>query len=61
MSNKEIKEEIHKAIENIPDSLLQDILEYLNQLKGVKKDALILSRNLGTILREDKELLQKLA
>jgi uncharacterized protein YeeX (DUF496 family) len=61
MKTKEIKTEIHKVIDAIPDNVLQDILDYLKQLQDISQSKLELSKNLKLILTEDKELLEKLA
>jgi hypothetical protein len=61
MTTQDLKYEIHKAIDNVPDSVLVDILDYLKQIQVAPSDKITLSRHLAMILREDKELLQKLA
>ena len=61
MTNKDIKTEIQKVIDTIPESVLQDILDYLKQLQGKTSGQIELSANIKKILSEDKELLQKLA
>lgn len=61
MTTKDLKFEINKAIDNVPDSVLLDILDYLKQIQVTPADKIDLSRHLGLILREDKELLQRLA
>ena len=60
MTTTDLKYEINKAIEDAPESVLVDILDYLNQVKVAPKK-IELTRRLGQILREDKELLQRLA
>ena len=61
MTSKEIKTEIQKAIDNIPENVLQDILDLLKQLQKQPNDKIQLSHHLRKILTEDKELLEKLA
>jgi uncharacterized protein YeeX (DUF496 family) len=61
MKTKEIKTEIHKVIDTIPDNVLQDILDYLKQLQDISQSKVELSKNLKLILTEDRELLKKLA
>jgi hypothetical protein len=56
-----LKVEIQKAIDSVPESVLVEILEYLKQIQSTPREKVILSKNLGEILREDKELLQRLA
>ena len=61
MTTADLKYEIKKAIDEVPESVLVDILEYLRQAKASPKDKIDLSRQLGLIIREDKELLKRLA
>ncbi len=61
MSNEELKKEIVKVLEAVPDEMLEDILEYLRFLIGNAKDKIDMTSNLRQIINEDKELLQKLA
>ena len=61
MSTKEIKTEIQKSLNNVPDSVLQDILEFLKQAEKQPADRITLTKSLRDILAEDKELLDRLA
>ena len=61
MTTKEIKSEIQRTLDNIPETVLQDILDYLKLIQGKSADKVKLSRNLRDILTEDKELLERLA
>ena len=61
MTTKDLKVEIQKAIDSVPESVLVEILEYLKQIQSTPREKVILSKNLGEIIREDKELLQRLA
>ncbi len=61
MSVQEIRQEIHKAVDTMPEDVLQSILEYFRELEHSSKDKAKLAHNLKTILKEDKELLHKLA
>jgi hypothetical protein len=61
MTITDLKKEIKKAIDEVPESVLIDILEYLNQIKKSPEEKINLSRNLGLIIRQDKELLERLA
>ena len=61
MTTKEIKSEIQKTLDNIPENVLQDILDYLKSIQGKSADKIELSKNLRDILTEDKELLERLA
>ena len=61
MTTREIKSEIQKTLDNIPENVLQDILDYLKLIQGKPADEIELSKNLRDILTEDKELLERLA
>jgi len=61
MTITDLKYEIQKAIDSVPESVLVDVLEYLKQLQKTPNDTVHLSQHLGLILREDKELLQRLS
>ena len=61
MAAKDIKYEIQRALDNIPENVLPDILDYLKSIQGKSADKIRLSKNLRDILTEDKELLEKLA
>jgi len=61
MTKSELKVKINQAIEEIPESVLEEILDYINKVKGISPDKINLSKHLGLILREDKELLYRLA
>jgi hypothetical protein len=61
MSSKELKFEIQRTLENIPENVLQDILDYLKELEKHTEKEISFSRNLRNILIEDKNLLERLA
>jgi hypothetical protein len=61
MSTQEIRKEIHKVVDNMPEDVLQNILDYFKTIEHSSKDRVKLSYNLKKILTEDKLLLQKLA
>lgn len=61
MTINEIKSEIQKSLDNVPESVLQDILDFLKQAENQPADRLNLMRDLRDILTEDKELLERLA
>jgi DNA replication initiation complex subunit (GINS family) len=61
MTTLQIKERITKALDNVPDALLEEVLEYVNVLT---QDAGSQSKRMLRIkrmLNEDDELLQRLA
>lgn len=61
MTVKELKSEIQKSLDNVPESVLEDILALLRVAAGKPEDQVKLTRNLRTILTEDKNLLERLA
>ncbi len=61
MTKTEIKFEIQKVLDNIPENVLFDILGLLKGLENQSPDKLEITHSLRQILAEDKELLEKLA
>ena len=61
MTTQEIKQEIQKSLDRMPESYLQDILDFLKLAENQTADKLRMTRNLSDILLEDRELLEKLA
>lgn len=61
MTTQEIKSEIQKSLDRVPESVLQYILDFLKQAEALPADRLNLMKNLRDILTEDKELLERLA
>jgi hypothetical protein len=61
MTTKEIKSEIQKTLNNIPENVLQHILNYLKEIQSNSSEQVKLGKNLSHILKEDKELLERLA
>lgn len=61
MTTKEVKTEIQKVLDRVPDNLLQDILDYLKAIQSKSPDTVKLSKNLKKIISEDKALLERLA
>jgi hypothetical protein len=61
MTSIEIKTEIQKVLDQVPESVLQDVLDFLKELQTKSADQIKLANNLRKILSEDRELLEKLA
>ena len=61
MSRDELKEELDKVLESVPDELLEDVLDYIKVLIANPSNNIQLTSNLHEILNEDKGLLQRLA
>ncbi|NLD46820.1 MAG: hypothetical protein GX660_06425 [Clostridiaceae bacterium] len=61
MSTKELKDMISRVLDDIPEDVLVDVLEYLKSLTNKSGDTVRLTQNLRQILDEDKHLLEQLA
>jgi len=65
MTAQEMKSEIEKALDNAPESVLEDVLNYLKIYIKIADDhsaqKRTLAKHLDAILREDKTLLERLA
>lgn len=61
MSTQEIKSEIKKSLDRVPDSVLQTIFDLLKQAEKYPAEKVNLTKNLQKILSEDKALLERLA
>lgn len=60
MSKEEVKIAIHDLLEQSSEEALHEVLEYLEAVKN-KKSKNTLSKNLAKILKEDDNLLKRLA
>jgi mRNA-degrading endonuclease RelE of RelBE toxin-antitoxin system len=61
MTSVQIKNEIQKALDQVPETVLQDILDFVKELQTQTPEQIKLTNNLKKILLEDKSLLQRLA
>jgi len=61
MTKTQIKSEIQKVLDSVPEVILQDVLDFLKELKEQPAEKVRLTNNLRQILSQDKELLEKLA
>ena len=57
----EVKQEISRIIESLPESVLTEVLTILRDIEKASKDGQLTAMHLRTILKEDHELLQELA
>lgn len=55
------KQKIVQIVETLPDELLEDLLNFLEQIEKEPQDKMRLSLNLGKILIEDEDVLERLA
>lgn len=61
MGKEEIKIAISEMLENTSEPVLNEVFDYLKAAEGKSSESVALSRNLRTILTEDRELLARLA
>lgn len=61
MTTKDLKSEIQKTLDGVPETVLRDILAYLKQFQESSADKVQLANNLRLILDEEKKLLERLA
>jgi mRNA-degrading endonuclease RelE of RelBE toxin-antitoxin system len=61
MTKAQIQLEIQKVLDNVPERVLQDVLDFLKELQDQPADKVRLAKHLRQILSDDKELLEKLA
>jgi len=61
MTTIQLKTEIQKKLERIPDDVLTELLNYLNELEKRSSDDIELARFMKESLIEDRELLTRLA
>jgi len=60
MTNLELRSEIHKAVDNVPENVLPEILDYLNNIQQSSSQEK-LKKFIDKVFEEDDELLRKLA
>ncbi len=61
MTTQQLKLEIQKLLDNVPENVLQELLIYLREAQKYTKNQAELSNHLRKIIHDDKELLEKLA
>ena len=61
MNKENVKTEIHKVVDMLPDDLSNEVLTYLKSILNKSSYDVKLANNLSKILAEDHELLNRLA
>jgi hypothetical protein len=61
MTTKDLRKEITRVIEQVPDDFLNDILSYLKEFELKSKKNIESANLIRKILREDHNLLERLA
>ena len=61
MRRSDLHTKISELLKTVPDDALEDVFNYLKEIKEHSPSTINLSHNLKKILTEDKELLKRLA
>jgi len=61
MAQNEVKIEIHKIIDQLPDQISGEVLEYLKTLLDKSSHNMKMAKTLSEIISEDNNLLKRLA
>ena len=61
MTTEQIKARINKALDNAPEDMLSEVLDYINELKEASDKQSVRVNRLKRMLEEDSDLLQRLA
>ena len=61
MSTQDLIKQIQTGLHEVPDEALQEILSYINAIREVEENKENRIQNLAKILKEDSQLLHRLA
>ena len=61
MSREEVKSAINELLDQSSEEVLQEVYDYLKTLEGKPDQLASMSKNLSKILKEDSNLLKRLA
>ncbi|MDQ3016320.1 MAG: hypothetical protein M3R25_06350 [Bacteroidota bacterium] len=61
MTTKQLIVAINQVLEQVPESALRNVLDYLNSVKGKSEQEINRATHLKRVLEEDRELLEQLA
>lgn len=61
MTTVQLKSEIHKAIDNVPENVLPEILDYINSVRHQSSNKKDLDKFIDKVFKEDDELLRRLS
>jgi hypothetical protein len=61
MATKQLKLEVVKALDQMPDEILAELLEYMKSLQGKDEASILRAKHLRRILDEDSALIKALA
>ena len=57
----ELKQEIARIIDTLPEDVLSELVQYLRQVERASQEKARMSLHLKTILLEDRDVLERLA
>ena len=61
MSTEQVRAEINQILQKLPEENLINVLKYLQEVQKLTGEKVKLTNDLNVILREDKNLLARLA
>ena len=61
MTTLELKTAIYKAVDNVPENVLPEILNYINSVQHQSTNKKDLDKFIDKVFKEDDELLRRLA
>jgi hypothetical protein len=61
MTTKDLRKEINRVIQKVPDDFLTEILSYLKEFENKQGKDIESLKHFKQIFKEDQELLEKLA
>jgi len=61
MTAVQLKSAIQRALENVPESVLPEILDYINAIQHQAPDKIKLKQFIDQVFKEDDKLLRRLA
>lgn len=61
MSTEQVRTEINQILQKLPEENLINVLEYLQEVQKLTGEKVKLAKELNVILREDRDLLTRLA
>jgi uncharacterized protein Yka (UPF0111/DUF47 family) len=61
MTTQDLRNEISRVIQKVPDDFLNEVLSYLKEFEKITKKDFEAVKHLKQILKEDQELLERLA
>ncbi len=61
MDTIQVRTEIQKVLEQVPEDILPEVLDYLKQIQRLSPETVKLNNDINRIFSEDKGLFERLA